>query len=139
MPKTEREPRPSRYATSGELRDSRLGARPDLETAVPIELLREELFLRVQRLLPGHLLTGVGGHAAHHRQQRAGRHALAVVHRLVPPDRSEQQVMLALVHVVLLSVEAPVRLTLDARRRPAADRTRAVSAHNVVGVFVVAA
>src|SRR6187397_1388101 len=139
MPKTERERRPSRYATSGELRDSRLGARPEFETPVPIDLLREELFLRVERLLPGHLLAGVGGHPAHHREQRAGRHALAVVHRLVPPDRGEEPVMLALVHVVLLPAEAPVGLTLDARRWTAADRARAVGAHNVVGIFVVAA
>src|SRR5438309_1095917 len=65
------------------LRNPGFGARPHLEAPVPIELLGKQLVLRVESLLPRHLLAGIGGHAAHHRQQGAGGHALAVIHRLV--------------------------------------------------------
>ena len=67
----------------------------DVEAAVPLQVLGNELLLRIQRLIPGDLLAGVGGHAAHDREQRAGGHALAVVHRLVLADGGEQQVVLA--------------------------------------------
>ena len=101
--------------------------------------LREKLFLRVHSLIPGNLLAGISRHAAHHRQQRAGGHALAVVHRLILADGGEQQVVFALIHVVLLPGPSPVRLAFDARNGTAADGAGAIGAQNVVGVLVVAA
>src|SRR6266480_475196 len=117
--------RRTRNVALDKFRNPGLGERPHFETPVPIELLGEKLFLRVERLLPGHLLTRVGGHTAHHRQQRTGGHALPVIHRLVPADRREEQIVLALVHVVLSPVEGPVGLALDARLGTASDGARA--------------
>ena len=72
-------------------------------------------------------------------EQRAGRHALAVVHRLVLADGREQHVVLPLVHVVLLAGEGPVGLAFDARHGAAADGAGAFGAQDVIGILVVAA
>ena len=95
--------------------------------------------LRVQRLVPGHLLAGIGSHPAHDSEHRAGGQALAVVHRLVLADGGEEQIVFPLVHIVLLSAEDPVGLALNARLGAAADGASAIRPEHVVGVLVVAA
>src|SRR5689334_15530140 len=86
---------------SDELGDPRLrdGAVGGLAPGV---LPGAEVFLGVQRLVPTDDLAGVGGHAAHDRQQGAARHVGAVIDRVARADRGEELVVLGLVHVELL-------------------------------------
>ena len=47
----------------------RFGRRRHVQLHVPSEILRERVELRVERVLPSHLLARVGGHATHGRQR----------------------------------------------------------------------
>src|SRR5438552_19157801 len=75
---------------SSELRDARLGARAHVELAVPVQGIGEQFLLRVQRLVPSNLLASVGRHPAHDPEHGAGRHALAVVDRLILSNGGEE-------------------------------------------------
>src|SRR5687768_13148600 len=124
-----------------DLRAAGLGQRVRLVLALPVERLRQEADFRIQRLLPRQLLPRVRRMAPHDRQQRARREVQVVVLRLAGPDRSEQHVVLALVHIVLLALELPLDLAarrLDPRRTGAEHQGR-VGAHDVVVRGVIAA
>src|SRR5271166_6518835 len=75
--------------------------------AIPIVTVRAEVLTGVEGHFPGDLLAGVGGHAAHDRQQRAPGHVLAVVDRPAAADTGEELVMLRLVNVVMGAVVVP--------------------------------
>ena len=94
------------------------GHRRHRQRDVPVVARRRQVFLRVHRHVPGDRLAGVGGHAAHDRQQRALGHVLAVVDRLAAADAGEQLVVLGLVDVVVRAVVGPVRSPSDDRRPP---------------------
>src|SRR5262249_35194090 len=78
-------------------------------------VLRAEVFLGGEGLLPGDRLAGIGGHPAHDRHERALAHPLAVVDRLARADAGEELVVLLLVHVALALApgDAPALLALD--------------------------
>src|SRR5579872_3298357 len=110
------------------LRNPRQCPRRYFVTSVPIDAVGDQPLVRVQRLVPGDLLAGVGGHAAHHREKRACGHALAVVDGIVAANGGKQDVVFALVHVVFLAVPRPVVLALNARNGSASDGAGAVYA-----------
>src|SRR5216683_4998632 len=108
------------------------------KTTAPIQFFGEDALLRVHRLVPGDFLAGVGGHAAHHREQRAGGHALPVVDGFALPYCREEHVVLVLIHVVLLAFEGPRFFAGNSWQRTTADGAGALTTQNVVGVFVPA-
>src|SRR5258708_1374939 len=66
-----------------QLRNTRPRHRRNRHAHIPIELRREDVFLRVERVIPGHLLPCVRGHASHDSEHRAGSHSLSVVYGLI--------------------------------------------------------
>ncbi len=92
----------------------------------------------MERRFPGDFLSGVGGHAAHERDERRVRHAHPVVDRPAGPDRGEQRVVLGLVHVVHHTVVPPLIRPRDHRGAPGEDGADACRADDAVGVFGVA-
>src|SRR5688572_29217935 len=93
------------------LRYSRAGQRSFGKTTAPFQLFWKEALLRTHGLVPGNRLAGIGGHAAHDSQQRAGGLALAIIDGLAVADSGEESVMFRLIHVDLLAFELPAFLT----------------------------
>src|SRR5687767_11316489 len=124
-----------------DLGSARLRQPRNLVGAFPVDRLRYQADLGVQGLVPGELLSRIGGMAAHDGEQRAGREVEVVVFRLARADRLEQHVVFALIHVVGLSLELPFDFAVGCLdpRRPGAEQQRAVGAHQVVVRRVVAA
>src|SRR6185437_3456453 len=81
----------------------------------------------------------IGGHAAHDCEQRAGGQTFDIVNWLMLADGSEQQVVLALVHVVFLARPRPVGFAFDLRCWAAANSASPIGSENVIGILVVAA
>src|SRR5881227_3925746 len=102
---------------------------------MPVKLFGEQFLLRVKRLLPGNLLARVSRHTTHHRQKCARRHALAVVDWLAFSNRGEQQVVFALIHVILLTGPSPGVLAFYPRYGTAPDRKRSIRTRDVIGVL----
>jgi len=64
-----------------------LGAPLHLKTAVPVHMLWKKLFLRIESLLPGDLLSYVRRHATHDCQQCTVGKPFPIVDWLVLTDR----------------------------------------------------
>ena len=111
----------------------------DGEIHLPGQVVGDELQLGIHRLVPGDLLSSVGGHASHDGHERAVSHPDAVVDGLAVADRGEQLVVFDLEHVALGPVVAPLGLACDDRIVPALDGAGPFGAHEVVRVVAVAA
>src|SRR3954469_24945283 len=125
-------------AALGELRDSWHRNRRDRHRRVPRDLRRDNALFRIHRLFPGDFLARIGGHAAHDRQQRAVRHADAIIDRLPLADAREELVMLVLIHVRrLVLAKLPGVLAFNDKRpaeRPH-DLRHAICAHEIIGII----
>ncbi len=99
---------------------------------VKVNLLGDTTFLGVNRLVPGDLLPGMAGHAAHEREHGALRHPFAVVDHLALSNRREEFIVLDLVHVGVLALVTPLVFALDEGLGSLADKAITLGAHDVV-------
>lgn len=127
------------FASSDKLGLAWLGRRGQFDLGVPVEIVRHELLLGLQGLVPGDLLAGIGRHATHQSHETGVRHAPAVVDRMTGADGSEELVVLSLMHAILGSAVAPRIRPGDDRNWPAPDGAYALGTDDVIGILLVTA
>ena len=105
----------------------------------PILIFGEEILFRIKGLIPGDLLAGVSGDAAHDAHHGGIAHAGAVVDGVTVADAGVHLVMLYLVHVWLRAFVAPDAVVILDDALAAGDRGAALGAVDIIVVLAMAA
>ena len=125
-------------------RNSVLGAgnglsRRGVFAGFPILIFGKEILFRIKCLIPGDLLAGVAGDAAHDAHHGGIAHAGAVVDRVAVTDAGVHLVMLYLIHVWLRAFVAPDAVVILDDALAAGDRGAALGAVDIIVVLAMAA
>ena len=125
-------------------RNSVLGAgnglsRRGVFAGLPILIFGKEILFRIKCLIPGDLLTGIAGDAAHDAHHGGIAHAGAIVDGVAIADAGVHLVMLYLIHVWLRAFVAPDAVLVLDDALAAGDRGAALGAVDIIVVLAMAA
>ena len=106
---------------------------------LPILIFGKEILFRIKCLIPGDLLTGIAGDAAHDAHHGGIAHAGAIVDGVAIADAGVHLVMLYLIHVWLRAFIAPDAVLVLDDALAAGDRGAALGAVDIIVVLAMAA